>query len=214
MPTPVTLIDENKNTPQIIDRGLVVTNNPTPPPSQSEFLQIPFVRGLAINGDGSTDLTVAGSPTSPIDAFVKARSDGDLYIKAVNMVIEGTGNLALEDFGDISGGLTNGIDTFIQNEDVKFPITQVPIFTNLDAIRIGTLTPAIGTDASAFRIKQTQGGGDTLYNPVWDMTKLSAGVEGVVLSANTNQRLGITINDDLTGLTSFTIIVLGYLRIV
>lgn len=213
MTTPVILTDEKKNTPSIIDRGLVVTNNPTPPPSQTEFLQIPFVRALAIDGGDITDLTVDGSINS-IDAFVKARSDGDLYIKVVNIIIEGAGNIALEDFGNITGGLTNGIDTFIQNEDVKFAITQVPIFTNLDAIRIGTLNPAIGTDASAFRIKQTQGGGDTLYNPVWDLTKLSAGVEGVVLSANTNQKLGITINDDLTGLTSFTIIVLGYLRIV
>lgn len=212
MTTPVILTDEQKNTPRIIDRGLVVTSNPTPAPAGSELIQIPFVRNFKINGDGSLDLRVDGS-TTPVDAFIEAQSDGDIYLKTANLIIEGPGNLQLEDFGNITGGLANGINTFIENQGTKFPITQVPIITNLDAIRVGTLTPAPGVDASAFRIKQTQGGGDTLYNPVWDLTRLSAGFEGIVLAAGTNQRLGLTINDDLTSLTSFNVIVIGYLRV-
>lgn len=214
MTIPIIIMDEKKNTPKIVDRGLVVTQNSVPAPAQTDFLQVPFVQSMAVNGDGEIELSNVDGSVIPVDAFIEARSDGDLYLEIANLFIEGSGNLQLQDFGDISGGLTNGIDTFVESKGTKIPITQVPITTNLDMVRIGHLTAPLGGDSSAFRGKQTVAGGNTFYNPVWDLTKLSSGNEGIVLAAGTKQRLGITINDDLTSLVSFNILIVGYLRLI
>lgn len=212
MTTPVKIIDKDGEEARIIEGALVVSNIPVPSPSNIKFIQIPFIENLSINGDGvSFDLRVDGSVT-PIDAFLEARSDGDLYIKTANIIVEDAGNIALEDFGALPA-LTNGIDTFIENEGIRFNITKQPIKNNFDMIRIGTLTPAVGADDTAFRIKQRLGVGDTLYNPVWDFTRLAGGTEGIRLASNTKQRLGITINDDLTTLTSFNMVLTGYIRL-
>jgi len=212
MSTPITIEDEDGNTTKVIDRGLVVTRNPVLAPAPTEFTQVPFVRNIAVDGTGSIDLRQNGSVT-PIDAFIEARSDGDLYIEIANLFIEGAGNIDLNQFGDLAA-LTGGIETFVESQGVRFPITQVPIQTNLDMIRIGTLTQGLGEDATAFRGKQSLGGGNTFYNPIWDLTKLSSGNEGIVLAANTKQRLGITINDDLTSLIAFNIVMIGYVRLI
>lgn len=213
MSTPIIITDDKGNEAKIVDHGLLVSQSPAPALGGEDFLQIPFVEALTIEGDGvTTDLRVDGSVNS-IDAFIEARAEGDLYIKTANIIVEGAGNIALEDFGNLSE-LTNGLDTFIQNKGVKFPITKQPIKTNLDLVRIGTLTPAVGSDETAFRIKQVQGAGATLYNPVWDFTRLASGIDGVRLSANTKQRLGITINDALGDLTSFTVIMTGFIRLI
>jgi len=214
MATPITIVDKDGNTPKVVDEGLVVTRNPVLAPASKDFTQVPFVMNLAVDGDGAIDLRQDGSTTA-IDAFIEARSDGDLYIEIANLFIEGAGNIDLNQFGGIAA-LTNGIETFVESEGTKIPITQVPILTNIDMIRIGTLTQGLGEDATAFRGKQALGVGNTFYNPVWDLTKLSSGNEGIVLAAGTNQRLGITINDDLTGvaLTAFNIIMIGYVRLI
>lgn len=217
MSTPVKIVDEDGNTPKVVERGLVISQTPSPAPAQSSFIQIPFVKNLSTDGSGlglPIDLSLVDGSVDPIDAFIGASSEGDIYLKSANLFIEASGNIQLQDFGSISSGLTNGIDTFIENEAVKFPITQIPIKTNLDMIRIGTLTPSLGEDSTAFRGKQTIAGGNTFYNPIWDLTRLAGGFEGIRLTRNTNQRIGITINDDLTSLVSFNIIMTGYLRLV
>lgn len=218
MSTPITIIDENGDTPLIIDRGLVTTPNPIPAPSNGELMQIPFIQALSTDGSGTgieIDLRLNGSLASPIDAFIGAVSNADIYIKTANIFIEDNATLILQDFGAIADGLTNGLNTFIESEGVKFPITKQPILTNLDLTRIGTKTPTLGSDDSAFRIKVAgQGNSNSAYNPVWDFTLLAAGTEGVILPAGTNRKLGITINDDLTGLEAFNIIMSGYLRFI
>lgn len=212
----VRITDSDGNEARLVERGLLVSNHAVPAPGTTTFDQIPFISAISVGGTGEaadTDLRVNGS-VNPIDAFISALDEGDLYIKTANIFIEGSGNINLSDFGDIAGGLPNGISTFIQNQGVKFPITRQPILTNSDMVRIGTLTAGLGSDESAFRLKQQQGSGDTGYNPVWDMTRLAAGTEGVRLSAGTKQRLGITINDDLRSLVSFNIIFSGYIRLI
>lgn len=212
MTTPITIIDKDGNTVKVIDQGLVVTRNAVLAPANTDFTQVPFVKNIAVNGTGTIDLRQDGSVTS-IDAFIEARSDGDVYIKVANLFVEGTGNIDLNEFGDLLA-LANGIETFVESQGTKIPITQVPIKTNLDMIRIGTLTQGLGSDATAFRGKQSLGGGNTFYNPIWDLTKLSSGDEGIVLAANTKQRLGVTINDDLTSLVAFNIVMIGYIRLI
>lgn len=216
MATPVTITDSEGRTPDVIDQGLAVSTSVVPRPASPNFLQSPIVISLSTDGTGiglAADLSlVVGSLDNPIDAFVEAIPGGDLYFTVANIFIEDGGNISLEDFGAILGGLTNGLGSFIENEGVKFPITSIPLRTNLDLIRFGTLTAGLGEDASAFRGKQSQGGGDTFYNPIWDLKRLSAGGEGVVLAAGTNQRMGVTIQDDMTTLTSFNILFEGYIR--
>lgn len=217
MPTPVTIKDSKGRTPEVIEKGLAVSPTVVPRPASSNFIQRPFVIALSIDGTGigiASDLSLIDGSVNSVDAFVEARADGDLYFTTANIFIEDSGNIQLEDFGAIAGGLANGLNSFIESKGIKSAITQTPLKTNLDLIRVGTLTAGLGEDASAFRGKQSQGGGDTFYNPVWDLKRLSASGEGVVLAAGTNQRMGVTINDDLTSLTSFNILFEGYLRIV
>jgi len=217
MATPIIVIDENGNTVLVIDRGLVTTPNAVPAPSTKPFIQVPLIQHLSTDGTGlgtTIDLTLDGSVT-PIDAFIAARSDGDLYLKSANVFIEGDATILLKDFGTIADGLANGIDTFIEHEGIKFDITRQPILTNLDLVRVGKDTPALGSDDSAFRLKIAgQGNANTAYNPIWDFTTLAAGNEGIRLAANTNQKLGITINDDLRELVTFNIVMEGYVRFV
>lgn len=211
---PIRVSDEEGNEAKIIERGLLVSNHAVPAPGAKEFDQLPFVENISINGDGtSIDLRVDGSIT-PISAFVQAIELGDIYIKTANIVIEDTGNINLGDFGNIAGGLTVGLDPFIENKGVKFEITRRPLRTSFDLIRVGTLNPSLGVDDDAFRIKQQQGSGNTLYNPIWDFTRLAAGNEGVRLSAGTKQRLGFVINDDLTSLVAFNVVFTGYIRLI
>lgn len=218
MATPVIFQDSEGKTASVIDRGIAISPTPIPRPADKNFIQRPFVIALSTDGSGigvETDLSlIVGSLADPVDAFVQARPDGDIYFTTVNIFVEGSGNISLEDFGDISGGLVNGLGSFIENEGVKTPITEIPLRTNISLIRFGTLTPGLGGDDTAFRGKQAQGAGDTFYNPVWDLKRLSAGGEGVVLAAGTNQRMGVTIQDDMTSLISFDILFEGYIRMV
>jgi len=214
MPTPTNIVGKNNEVAGVQEGALVVTNIPVPASTDSDLIIVPLVINVSVDGAGVVfDLNLDGSST-PIDALIQADSDGDIYIKTINIIIEDTGNIFLEDFGGIAGGLSNGIDTFIEARGVRFPISKRPLFTNFDMVRVGTLTPPVGADDTAFRIKQRQGSGDTLYNPVWDMTRLSSGDLGIRLAANTNQKIGITINDNLTSLVSFNMVMTGFKRLI
>lgn len=194
---------------EVHDDGLLVSVLPYPPTGVPNNL-VPFVGSLTVNGDEvSSDLRVDGS-TTPIDAFVGPPINGDLYLTTANILVADSGVVALNRFGGIGGGLTNGIDIFVETENDRFLVAS-SLKSNFDLIRLGTLTQGTGGKTDAYLLANTNAANEDGYNPVMDFTKVSP--LGIRLRKDTLDKLGITINDDLTSLGTFNVIINGYVRV-
>ncbi len=217
MVTPVQIRGLNNEAASVVDGGLVVSQVPAPSSSQ-DILTLPYVSFLTVDGDGITeDLRVAGTLADPIDAYISAESGADIYINTISILITDSdvgGGIALNEFGGISGGLVNGMVPFFQNKGEKLAFADRPLFTNFDFVRIGTLSPHLGEDDMSYRIRAAKNALDYSYLAIWDVTRLSPYGLGLRLSANTKQRLGIEIRDDITSLSGFEILATGYRRFV
>lgn len=183
------------------------------PADTGDVASFPFVKPLSVNNDGVTfDFETLDGSTNPIDAFTQSESQFDIYITTVNIIIEGESSAALDRFGSLIGGLPEGILTFFENDGVRIPISEIPLRTNIDFLRVGTQSPEFGVDDSAWRIQLSGlGNANKAYNPVWDMIRLSSGY-GMRLVAGEDQKMGITIQDDLTGveIQKFNISISGF----
>lgn len=214
MATPVTIKDDKNRVAKVLDGGLVVSNVPAPA-NVDDTLTAPYVAFMTPTGrGGDEDLTLDGSTTS-IDAYIEAEAGLDIYIKEIKVLIDDNAALNLADFGAISAGLTNGLVPFFLNENIRIDFAERPLLTNFDVLRVGSKSPSLGSDNTAFRIQGAKGGGsDYSYLGVWDMTNTSPGGLGVRLRAGSGQRLGVQINDDLTSLVAFEVLCIGYRRFV
>lgn len=191
------------------DHGLLISAFGYPAFNQPQKIR-PFSAFLTVNGDGATkDLRVSGSTASPVDCYYEAKADADTYITTANVLIADQG-ATLDKFGAIAA-LTNGIDLFYgAGANESFFATQLK--TNLDFIRVGTLTPGFGNGTTSFKLNNAIGTNIDAYNPILDLTRASPPF-GIKLDANSNQRLGVRIKDDLSsGLDGFNIIIVGFER--
>lgn len=214
MSVKINVIGKGGDIAEVFDNALAVTQIPAPV-STSEVLTLPYVQFMTVNGDRETsDLNLDGS-TNPITAFIESENDADIYIKELKIVVVDSPALNLSDFGAISGGLANGLVPYFENKGVRLAVSERPIKTNFELLRIGSKSPAFGNDDTAYRIQGAKGGGaDYAYFSAWDMTALSAGDLGVRLSAGQGQKLGVVIQDDLLPLTAFDILCIGYRRFI
>ncbi len=205
----VKIIGEGPDFAKVEDEGVLTSLLPYPPLNVDNKI-IPFVGNLTVNGDGSTsDLTVDGSVNS-IDAFIGPPTSGDLYITSANVLIADSGVIKLNSFGSASGGLTNGFDFFIENANQRFLFTG-KLKTNFDFIRVGTLTQGLGGKNDAYQMSNATPLNEDAYNPIIDFTRVSP--LGVRLRKDTLDKLGIIINDDITSVSTFNILINGYIRI-
>lgn len=211
MPINSFIIGKRNREPADVQNSSLLVSVSNIPADTGDILALPFVSPLSINNDGQTfDLRVDGT-TNPVDAFIGSEDELDVYITTVNIIIEGDSTATLNQFAGVLP-LTNGILTYFENDGIRTPISSVPLRSNLDFVRIGTLTPHFGADDTAWRAQLSGlGNSNKAYNPVWDMARLSAGF-GTRLVAGEDQKLGITIQDDLTvaGIESFTITLAGF----
>ena len=216
MATPVNIVGPNQQRAAVLDGALIVSDLPVPA-AINEILALPYSRFLSVDGDGVSDqLNVAGSLSTPVLAYVEAESGADVYIKEMKLIISdasGGSGLILSDFGAISGGVTNGFVPFFENKGQRLQVNDRPLFTNLDFVRVGN-APSLGADETAFRIKGAKTGSDYAYMVTWDMTALAAGNNGVRLIADSKQRFGIEIRDDISSLDGFEILAVGFRRFV
>lgn len=215
MATPVNIVGLNNERASVVDGGLSVSQVPAPS-SNADILTLPYVSFLTVNGDGVTDNLIVDGSVNPVDAYVEAEAGSDIYVNTISVVITdsaGAGGIYLNEFGALPP-LTNGIVPYFFNKGEKLAFAERPLFTNFDFVRIGTLTPALGSDQLAFRVQAERNSDDYAYIATWDMTRLSPYGLGLRMSANTNQQIGITIQDDITALTGFEILATGYRRIV
>ena len=200
---------QGSDTAQLEDGGVLTSILPYPP-LNVENKVIPFVGNLTLNGDGVTSsLSVDGS-TINVDAFIGPPVFGDLYLTSANILIGDSGVLKLNTFGSIAGGLTNGVDFFIENANQRVVFASA-LKTNFDFIRVGTLTQGLGGKNDAYQMSNATPANEDAYNPIIDFTLISPG--GVRLRKDTLDKLGIIIKDDITSVSLFNILINGYIRI-
>ena len=210
----VRLTDSKRQEAKISEGGLLVTPNAAPAPIDDQVV-LPLARIMFLDNDGVTNnLNVDGSVNERM-AYIQAEPNHDIYIKQVSIIVEATSGgsgTQLNMFGGIIDGLDVGLKPFFENENVRLSVSERPIKTNFDLIRLGSLSPNIGADETAFRIKNGKTTNSYGYLSRWDTTQLSSGNEGFALKAGTKQRFGLAISDDLTSLDAFEIFVIGFRR--
>lgn len=210
-----TKITDGNQTVEIQSSALSVTQ--FTPPSDEQII-IPFVRPFTIGGDGVTSSLKVDGSTNPVDAFIGADADGDIFITELNVVllgVTGGSNSLLSDFAAITGGLTNGCILFRNIKGTINEFREFPIKTNFNWVTVGTLTAPVGVDSAAFRLKDVLPGNNSFgYNPRLDMRAINPPF-GLRLAALSADRLGIIIQDDLTvaDVSAYVINAIGFKKL-
>lgn len=168
------------------------------PPKNGDAVATPVAFNFA-NSAGSTDMRVDGSVT-PVEFTIDADSTKETYIKTISVLIADNG-ANLNQFGALAA-LTNGVDFSYFNIDDGEVLIKGEIQTNLDFIRIGQATAAIGDGTSAFRADTSGASADT-YLPLIDLTQTFGLVYGIRLRPGTADKIILRVNDNLTGLDQF-----------
>jgi hypothetical protein len=88
------------------------------PPIEDEYIYLPFRQYFTDNGrpDGSNDIRVVGTAADPIDFYISARQDDDIFIKTIAFVISDA-QATLSNFGNI-GALPNGVQFFFESQSL------------------------------------------------------------------------------------------------
>lgn len=185
--------------------GVVVHSHPPIDESVSAY---PFSQFFTDDGTsaGSNDLRVNGA-TTPQEFYITAKSDVDVFIKTLSIRI-GDQSSVLNKYGNLTA-LTNGVSWTFTTQKLGVVTIKDEIKTNLDFIRLGFLTAAVGDGSTAFRADASGAGADT-YLPVIDLAQTFGFPWGLRLAKGSTDRISFTVNDDLsTGMDSHDIIGFG-----
>lgn len=126
--------------------------------------------------------------------WVEPNSTDDWRIASFSIVLSSTGSQNRTDYGSIPGGLTIGIDFFIEQDGIETIITQGnPLKTNQDLLRNGR-------DFGLFNFAAAD---DSIFaqDNFLDFSM------GFILKGSTNDKFGVIINDNLSGLTQHQVFV-------
>ena len=155
---------------------------------------------------GSKDMKVDGS-VSEAKFCISASKDYDIYIKSISVVIGDDGSPSLNKFGNLIA-LNNGVRWSQFSNDLGDYELHDGIKTNLEFIRIGVDTAAIGTGTNAFLADVSGGGTEKSYLPTIDLAETFGLAYGIRIKKGSNDKLVFTVRDNLLNLTTFNAI--GY----
>ena len=207
MATPVNVKDaESNNSLKINGEGEVGVVIHTHPPIDESVAAYPF-RQLMTNSAGSSDMIVDGSST-PQEFNINASAERDIFVKSVSFRIGDNSSVALNKFGGLTA-LTNGCALCFQNDALGAIVIADELKTNLDMVRLGVTTGAVGTGTDAYKLDISGGGAEDTYLPFIDFSQVFGFSWGLRLEKGSNDRLFFTINDALAGLVTFNAIVYG-----
>jgi hypothetical protein len=208
MPIPVHIVDsETGKSAKINGEGeLNIVVHPHPPRGETQIAD-PYRQRFA-NSAGSTDMAVDGSTTA-VDFFVTSTAGFDTYVKVLSFQIGDAGGLRLDHFGGLGAALSNGVEICYSTQDNGTRAIHDGIKTNLEFIRLGNWTPAIGDTTNAFKAETQGGGGEDSYIPIIDLASLFGLDYGIRLREGTNDKIIVRVQDNLTGLTTFDCIAYG-----
>jgi len=187
------------NTLWVRDFGIPPTSDPNNPAGALLFndIQTVYREFLTRDGDGvTTDARVNGSLASPVNFYVSAEQDVDIYITSIAISVGASGQ-QLDDFGGIANGLTNGLKFFYQgvNGDI---IIGNNIKSGFDIVRLCQGNPAF-TDPSAgpFIAANVLGSTEGLFQ-VLDLRKVFGLPYGVRLNTGSVNKLVMQVRDNIT----------------
>lgn len=154
-------------------------------------------------GGGVTNMNVDGS-VNPQFFTLAASKDFDIRIMKLMIFIEDT-MVTHAGFGNLAA-LTNGVDiSVIESKTETFLIEKAKKFADL--IEQTVMDAPFGETATAFELQSTTGVQDAQALPM-DIGALIP--NGIRIGTGTQDKLQVIVRDDLTGLTQFTVRVLGY----
>lgn len=200
---------------EVTPRGALVTSLSSDLALQKDILNIPTSVFMTVDAipeeeGGVSELAGQNGSVSEVVAAAGSFQDGDLFLTTMNIVLADTA-VGLNTFGGLPV-LPNGVQIF-------YEITQgrstVPIAfkTSFDFLRMSTLMAGTGSKVDAFEMQNVGVTSSDAYSFNIDLTRFSPLGLGIRIRKDSTDRFGITIRDNLTGLTSFTVILSGFIQL-
>ena len=189
---------------KIDEEGGIGVSVHTHPPLNEDVVSFPF-RSFLKNA-GSNDMIVDGS-TNSVEFAIEASQYYDIFIKTLSFRIGDSSSVTLANFGGLSA-LSTGCALCFQNDALGAIVIADELKSNLDLIRLGTSTGAVGTGTAAYKLDVSGGGSEDSYLPVMDMSQTFGFPWGLRLKKGSNDKIFLSINDALAGLVTFNCI--GY----
>lgn len=152
-------------------------------------------------------MAVDGSVTEQ-EFYVEADQERDIYINSISVRIADGGSPNLNKFGD-RVPLTNGVRWTWETSDLGTVELHDGIKTNLEFVRTGQKTHAIGTGTDAYLADVSGGGTSKAYLPIIDISEQFGKPWGLRLRKGTNDKLKFTVRDNLSVLDAFDAIAYG-----
>ena len=176
------------------------------PPKNEEETSLPY-RARFTNDAGSDAMAVDGSANEQIFSLT-AIPEMDIYVNSISVRIADGGSPNLNKFGN-EAALANGVGWEWSTSDVGKVILHEGIKTNLEFIRTGHKTAAIGTGTEAYLADVSGGGTSKAYLPIIDISEQFGKPWGMRLRKGTNDKMSFLVRDDLSGLDAFDAIAYG-----
>ena len=172
------------------------------PPLDDKYTLLPL-RSYFTN-NSSRDMDVDGSVNS-VDFSIDADNILNKSIKSMFVSIVDAG-ASLSEFGNLPA-LTNGVEFIWESQDFGQILIADELKSNFDFVAFGGGSPAFGNSTTAFVAPNVIGNEEASISFI-DFQKLFGFEYGIPLRKGTKDRLLFRINDNVSGVTSFTAI--GY----
>lgn len=157
--------------------------------------------------DGGTVNQNVNGAVTPQEFYIEAAADYDLYICQIIILIADTA-IVHNAFGNVAA-LANGWDLIATESGLPTPIIS-KAKTGGQVIAFGALDRPFGDGALSFELSNWTGTEDAQLCSIDMAPIMPSETKGIRLGRGTKDRITSTVNDDLTGLTEFTVRVLGY----
>jgi len=179
------------------------------PPLDEQITALPFRQYFTDDGvkTGSNVMRVNGAVT-PVDFYVSANPNYDIYIKYITVEIGDGGSPNLNSFGALTA-LTNGVSFLWDTTNEPEYELHEGIKTNKEFIRIASDSAGFGDGVNAFLADVSGGGSEKSYLPNFDTTEIYGLPWGLRLKKGSLDRIVFRVQDNLTGLTTFNAIATG-----
>lgn len=191
---------------RIDDEGAIGAVVHPHPPKEEEETSLPY-RARFTNDAGSDAMAVDGSVTEAVFS-IRANTERDIYINSISVRIADGGSPNLNKFGNLTA-LTNGVGWEWVTSDLGIVILHEGIQTNLEFVRTGHKTHAIGTGTEAYLADVSGGGTSKAYLPIIDISEQFGKPWGMRLRKGSEDRMSFIIRDDLSSLDNFDAIAYG-----